>query len=209
MWKNENGPYMQAMYFTFGLGALLAPLISFKFLDENNNFGESVANTTSGYTIKSYFRGHTMKNKTLARPQFGAHHHNDINPTKLLTPLTKRFNASLNISSNDNTTSGINSSDIYIPYCITGGLLVVSALIIIIMYFVRKYEPILDISGMAKRKDFLINEKIWQKIIITLLFCLINGRYLNLIFFNSNLFLNILIMQNEVTMVKYITFPAN
>ena len=141
MWLKENGPYMQAMYFTFGLGALLAPLISLKFLDDSNDLNESLTNT-------SVHRRHSMTNMTLNSPQFGAHHHNFIWPSKLLTPLTKRFNGSLNINSNDNTTSGINSSDIYIPYCITGGLLVISALIIIIMYFIKKYEPILDNSGI-------------------------------------------------------------
>ncbi|CAG2164568.1 unnamed protein product [Oppiella nova] len=35
MWENDNGPYMQALHFTFGLGTVLAPLISYKFLGEN------------------------------------------------------------------------------------------------------------------------------------------------------------------------------
>ncbi|CAG2121866.1 unnamed protein product, partial [Medioppia subpectinata] len=39
MWENDNGPYMQALHFTFGLGTLLAPLISFQFLGENRNLG--------------------------------------------------------------------------------------------------------------------------------------------------------------------------
>ena len=155
MWRNENGPYMQAMYFTFGLGSLLAPLISLKFLDDNKDLNESVTNTT----LKSYHNRHSLINMTLNSPQFGAHHHNFI----FRTPLRQRFNGSLNTNSNDNTTSGINSSDIYIPYCITGGLLVISALIIIIMYFIKKYEPILDNSGILWIKIFAISEQNCKK----------------------------------------------
>ena len=133
MWRDENGPYMQAMYFTFGLGALMAPLISLGFVDDVTDSGSNAV---------------TVRNMTVKSGQYGLHHHNSVFPSKLLTPLMKRFNGSLVITANDNTTSGIRESTIYIPYCITGALLLFAALIIMIMYFIKKYEPILD-SGIV------------------------------------------------------------
>lgn len=144
MWQKENGPYMQAMYFTFGLGSLLAPLISMCFVGSAADSGGALNRSRALEAIGG---------------QTGAHHHNIVLPSKLLTPLTKRFNGSVVITANDNTTSGINGSAIYIPYSITGALLLTSALIIIIMYIIKKYEPILD-SGIVwlEKKIFITRE---------------------------------------------------
>jgi hypothetical protein len=124
MWQNENGPYMQALYFTFGVGSLLSPLISINFLDDNNDFNtQSFLNniTTNETKTKVYYLNKIYSDELL--------HQND--------------RTILNSQIQSNVTNG-KISQIYIPYAITGGLLVISALILIVMYIVKKYEPIND-----------------------------------------------------------------
>jgi len=147
MWQNENGPYMQALHFTFGLGSLLAPLISIKFLDDANDFGSE--SSINNITVHSRHTKSRMNNMT-ANTQIGLHHHNYIYSHQIF-PMMPRINQTLletGLKSNDTIEK---NSHIYIPYCITGGLLVMSALIIVIMYIIKKYEPIVDNeSGMIR-----------------------------------------------------------
>jgi hypothetical protein len=124
MWQNENGPYMQALYFTFGVGSLLSPLISINFLDDNNDF-----NTQS-----------SLNNITTNETKTKVYYLNNIYSDELLHQNDRKI---LNSQIQSNVTNG-KISQIYIPYAITGGLLVISALILIVMYIVKKYEPIND-----------------------------------------------------------------
>jgi hypothetical protein len=131
MWQTENGPYMQALYFTFGVGSLLSPLISINFLDDNNDFNTQSSSNNDTNKIKS------LKNYMTNETQTKAHYLNNIYSSELFqndrTPLNSLIQS--------NVTNG-NLSQVYIPYAITGGLLVISAFILIVMYIVKKYEPI-------------------------------------------------------------------
>ncbi|XP_013392873.1 sodium-dependent glucose transporter 1A-like [Lingula anatina] len=45
IWGKENGPYMQALHFTFGIGALLAPVIAEPFLSKRMSIGDNETST--------------------------------------------------------------------------------------------------------------------------------------------------------------------
>jgi hypothetical protein len=132
MWQNENGPYMQALYFTFGVGSLLSPLISINFLDDNNDF--NTQSSLNNITNKTKSLSNGMTNET----QTKLHYLNNIYSDELLHESDRTI---LNSQIQTNVTNG-KISQVYIPYAITGGLLVISALILIVMYIVKKYEPI-------------------------------------------------------------------
>ncbi|XP_054157271.1 major facilitator superfamily domain-containing protein 4A-like [Oppia nitens] len=134
MWLRDNGPYMQALHFMFGLGSLLAPLISIGFLSDTTTLP-----SVNNISVDIMQRQMSMKNMTLDAPQFGVHHHNYIYYNQIISSFEKQLT---NISYETNNTSPeATDSRIYIPYCITGSLLATSAAIIIIMYLIKPYEP--------------------------------------------------------------------
>ncbi|XP_035210590.1 sodium-dependent glucose transporter 1B-like isoform X2 [Stegodyphus dumicola] len=58
LWKNNNGPYMQALHFLFGVGAFISPLIIAPFLSQQQNV--STLNTTDSNGLKENSTDHNL-----------------------------------------------------------------------------------------------------------------------------------------------------
>ncbi|UXI22286.1 FAM76A protein [Sarcoptes scabiei] len=103
IWSEDSGPFMQALHFTYGIGAFVAPLICEPFLST-----ESV---------------HL------------SHHHSPSSSSMEAANDTDPFQT-LNISV-------IDPIDylIHIPYAIAGAITIFSAMIVLGLFFYKKYEP--------------------------------------------------------------------
>ncbi|KAH9417978.1 hypothetical protein DERP_008231 [Dermatophagoides pteronyssinus] len=129
IWAEESGPFMQALHFTYGIGSFVAPLICEPFLSTESIHGggghgppatSPSVSTTPGSLISS------TKDSII----------ND----------SRKLLLNLNDTKIHDLFSHIDSVDpidylIYIPYAIAGAITVFSALVVLGLYYHKKYEP--------------------------------------------------------------------
>src|SRR5690625_3520173 len=123
---------MQALHFTYGLGSFVAPLICEPFLSTESVHHGSHGPPVSG-SLEPSFPVSSTPSSVVA--------------TTLLGEAAVAANSSQLLQVNDTNLENIlNSIDpidflIYVPYAIAGAITVFSALIILVLYYYKKYEP--------------------------------------------------------------------
>jgi len=125
IWAEESGPFMQALHFTYGIGSFVAPLICEPFLSS-----ESI-----------HTGGHGIPPLSTTTPG-----------SVPVTTLLPEWNATL-ANGTDGELPSIDPIDflIYVPYAIAGAITVISALVVLVLYYVKKYEP--PVSEKSSRQD--------------------------------------------------------
>lgn len=148
MWKDENGPYMQALYFAFGVGSLIGPLICLPFLSDQDS-----DQTNVNATQRLIFNNLTLQSPNITQDSMDYYYswmkrsfgnENVFAKNYLLSVIQSQDN---NNSSNGtdviidtNTTSTLINEDIVYPFFISGGVLFVSGSVLLLFYFLGKYD---------------------------------------------------------------------
>ena len=148
MWKDENGPYMQALYFAFGIGSLIGPLICLPFLsdqdpDQTTNFNASQRLTFNNSIPQSpnITQDSMDYYYSWMKRSFGNEH--AFAKSYLLSVIQSQDNNSSNgtdVIIDTNSTSNLVNEDIVYPFFISGGVLFVSGSVMLLFYFVGKYD---------------------------------------------------------------------
>lgn len=132
MWQEESGPYMQALHFTYGLGSFVAPLVCEPFL--------SVLDSMNFYIDADNITDNDIQNDSIVM-HFGEL--STLNQTKDL--LEKELE--------------VEEFVVFIPYAIAGATTILSGLIVLGLYFYKKYEPPARKGFSASAEHEKLNEK--------------------------------------------------
>lgn len=129
IWQEDSGPFMQALHFTYGIGSFVAPLICEPFLSTESvhgGHGPPVKAVAAAADTATTYLPSTAITSTPS----------SVAPTSFLG-LLNETGAELG------SANGIDPVDflIYIPYAIAGCITVMGALLILVLYYVNKYEP--------------------------------------------------------------------
>lgn len=136
MWEDDNGPYMQALHFFFGVGLLIAPLLSAPFLSSNfvvhiDNDTNRTTTTTAMPTMNSYYR--YASNPYLSGFIFEALQQNDSDTNSTEYPYNDTVPPTVLPPEYFHT-------EIRTPYLITGSLVISAGVLLIFLYFFNRYE---------------------------------------------------------------------
>lgn len=130
IWAKDSGPFMQALHFTYGIGSFVAPLICEPFLSSEAVHGSHGPPQHGPSSSSSLLPSSSTQSSILTD---NADLNNSatlmINDTKLMDLLSHM--------------DPVDQIDylIYIPYSIAGGVTIFSALIVLLLYYIKKYEP--------------------------------------------------------------------
>lgn len=145
IWAEDSGPFMQALHFTYGIGSFVAPLICEPFLStESIHSGshgiphsiEAIPTTVVSSTPSSIIPSTLL-------PSEGISSITTATPLILLSELVNQTMFESINASTDTTLPPIDPIDflIYIPYGIAGATTVISGLVVLVLYYYKKYEP--------------------------------------------------------------------
>lgn len=144
VWGSDNGPYMQAIHFTFGIGGIISPLITAPFLlprsDEhqlavNSSYNESIGFVT--YDLLSETYKNTSDIATASSP--------------LSENITKHFK-------NNPDYGKSQESKLYIAYFMTSGIGISSAIPFLMLCMKTRHQK--KTEGRDKTKANLHSRKI-------------------------------------------------
>ncbi|XP_070572004.1 sodium-dependent glucose transporter 1B-like [Ptychodera flava] len=158
LWGKESGPYMQAVHFTFAVGATIAPLIAGPFLMPQEEGVISAVNESS--TISP------TKFSALFTPSFQpsdtrSYSFIQSNFTSFVQTATDPMNGTFFMTENTDLYEKAPSLKIWIPYTILSVFNVVASLPFFCLYFVegRKIYASKKSSGSAAPRDHEYPEK--------------------------------------------------
>ena len=146
MWKDENGPYMQALYFAFGVGSLIGPLICLPFLSDQDpdetsfNASQRLSFNDSIHQSPNITQDSMDYYYSWMKRSFG--NENAFAKSYLLSVIQSQDNNSSNgtdVIIDTNSTSLVNEDIVY-PFFISGGVLFVSGSVLLLFYFMGKYD---------------------------------------------------------------------
>lgn len=109
VWKQNAGPFIQAVHFAFSIGAIISPLTAESFLAET--VSTDVTNS-SGFSASSYMTSSHL-NATVSTYEFQMAKHDTMNETS----------------------AEYGKSRIYVPYSISASVLVLSASLFLVVFF--------------------------------------------------------------------------
>ena len=134
VWGQANGPWMQGLHCTSGIGAILAPLIASPFLTARRRHPDDITNNVTSYNMTSYSN------------------HTDAFPS---TPHTSPAMILGNISDLgfEEGNLHVQGWKLFMAYCISGMTLLISALCMFFLFCLRnRYPDIKRTTTHAEKK---------------------------------------------------------